>query len=191
MHSMLEEFQIVGRDLFLAGLNNSHSGNLSARLGDRLLITRRGAMLGRLREEDLIETGLWENDNNTSLASTEIGVHRSIYQNTPALAIVHAHPVQAIALSLLEDEIVPIDAEGSFYFDKIPVLKAEQTIGSLEVEAKLPKMLLENKIAMLRGHGSFAAGKNLEEAYHWTTSLGNICRIICLHKLLKNQVAHR
>ncbi|HWI54246.1 MAG TPA: class II aldolase/adducin family protein, partial [Desulfobacteria bacterium] len=100
---MYREFSQIGRDLFLQGLNSSHSGNMSIRLGDRLVITRRGSMLGRLKESDLIETGLDKNDSHITLASTEIGVHRSIYKNTSALSIVHAHPVYATALSLVDD----------------------------------------------------------------------------------------
>jgi len=182
---MLKEFQTFGRDLFLAGLNSSHSGNLSVRCGDRVVITRRGAMLGHLMERDIIETGLHKNDGNIVLASTEIRVHRAIYKETAALAIVHAHPVHAIALSLLEEEIIPLDSEGAYLLHKIPVLSAEHTIGSQELEEKLPGLLKEYKIVMVRGHGSFATGQLLEEAYQWTSSLENICRIIHITRTLK------
>jgi len=177
---MLEDFQRIGRDLFLTGLNNSHSGNLSVRRGDRIVITRRGSMLGHLEEKDLIETGLEKNDGNTVLASTEIGVHRAIYRGTSTLAVVHAHPVHAIALSLMENEIIPVDAEGAYLLQKAPVLAVEKTIGSSEVAEKLPGLLKEHKIVVVRGHGSFAAGQTLEEAYQWTSCLENVCRIIHL-----------
>ncbi len=182
---MLKDFQRVGRDLFLAGLNNSHSGNLSVRCGDRIVITRRGAMLGHLEEKDLIETGPGKNDADI-LASREIGVHRAVYNGTSALAIVHAHPVHAIALSLLEDEIIPIDSEGTYLLQKVPVISAKHTIGSKELEEKLPGILKEYKIVMVRGHGSFAVGQMLEEAYQWTSSLENVCRIIYLNRTLKD-----
>lgn len=188
---MLAEFQRIGRDLFIGGLNSSHSGNLSVRHGDRIVITRRGSMLGHLKERDLIETGLAKNDSKIVLASTEIGVHRAIYKNTSALAIVHAHPVHAIALSLLEEEIIPIDSEGAYLLHKIPVLSAEHTIGSKELEKKLPELLKEYKIVMVRGHGSFAVGQMIEEAYQWTSSLENISRIICLVRSLKGKVKDR
>ena len=103
---MLEEFQRIGRDLFLSGLVSSHGGNMSMRLGDRLVITRRGLQLGQITAEDIVETGLYEDDSNIMLASSETPVHRAIYLNTAALAVVHAHTKAAIALSLLEDEIV-------------------------------------------------------------------------------------
>jgi len=185
---MYREFSQIGRDLFLQGLNNSHSGNMSVRLGDRLVITRRGSMLGNLKERDLIETGLSKNDSHITLASTEIGVHRAIYQNTPALAIVHAHPVYATALSLIEDEIIPIDSEGQYMLHKIPVIGFEHTVGSSEVARILPEYLKEYKIVMIRGHGSFAVGQLIEEAYQWTSSLENICKIITLTRTLKGEV---
>ncbi|HWJ04110.1 MAG TPA: aldolase [Verrucomicrobiae bacterium] len=185
---MYREFSQIGRDLFLQGLNSSHSGNMSIRLGDRLVITRRGSMLGRLKESDLIETGLDKNDSHITLASTEIGVHRSIYKNTAALAIVHAHPVYATALSLVDEEIIPIDSEGQYMLHRIPVLSFEHTVGSEEVARILPEYLKEYKVVMIRGHGSFATGQLIEEAYQWTSSLENISKIIYLARTLSGDI---
>ena len=185
---MYKEFHHIGRDLFIQGLNSSHSGNMSVRLGDRIVITRRGSMLGNLREADLIETGLYKNDSRIILASTEINVHRAIYQNTSALAIVHAHPVYATALSLVDDEIIPIDSEGQYLLHKIPVASFEHTVGSDEVARLLPEYLKEYKLVMIRGHGSFAIGQLIEEAYQWTSSLENISKIIYLTRTLNGEV---
>ena len=77
------QFQEIGRDLYVADLVSSHGGNLSVRLGDRVIIKRRGAMLGRLKEGDLIETRLEKPDSGVVLASTELVVHRAIYLATP------------------------------------------------------------------------------------------------------------
>ena len=71
--AVLDQFRLIGRDLFLAGVISSHGGNMSVRMGDRILITRRGSMLAQLEERDIITTGLEENDANVMLASTEIG----------------------------------------------------------------------------------------------------------------------
>ncbi len=188
---MHREFSQIGRDLFHQGLNSSHSGNMSIRLGDRLVITRRGSMLGRLKESDLIETGLDKNDSHITLASTEIGVHRSIYKNTSALAIVHAHPVYATALSLVDEEIIPIDSEGQYMLHKIPILSFEHTVGSEEVARVLPEYLKEYKVVMIRGHGSFATGQLIEEAYQWTSSLENISKIIYLTRTLQGDIKEK
>lgn len=185
---MYEDFIKIGRDLFLQGVISSHGGNMSIRVGDRILITRRGSMLGNLSKEDIIETGLEENDSGIVLASTEIGVHRSIYKETSALAVVHAHPVMATVVSLIEDEIVPLDSEGSYLLHKVPVVSTEQTVGSKEVERVVPQMLKKYKIVMLRGHGSFARGELLEEAYQLTSCLENVCKIIYYSYPLKEKI---
>ncbi len=176
--AVLEQFQRIGRDLFVAGLLSSHGGNMSVRQGDRILVTRRGSMLARLEERDVIEIGLEQNDANVTLASTEIIVHRAIYQATSALAIVHTHPPYAIAQSLVKDEIVPADSEGSYLLHKVPVVAAQLTAGSKEVAELLPRWLKEYDLVMLRGHGPFAIGHLLEEAYQLTSVLEMACRIL-------------
>ncbi len=175
---MHEQFKQVGRDLFLQNAVSSHGGNISVRVGDRIHITRRGSMIHNLTENDIIETGLNEDDSGIALASTELKVHRGIYKSTTATAIVHAHPVNAIALSLDQDVIVPLDSEASYVLHKIPVLSAEHTIGSEEVMNIVSDALKNYKIVMLRGHGSFAIGNMLEEAYQWTSELEVAAQII-------------
>jgi L-fuculose-phosphate aldolase len=186
--AILEQFQSIGRDLFVAGLVSSHGGNMSVRQGDRILITRRGSMLAQLAERDIIDIGLEENDANVTLASTEIVVHRAIYQQTSALAIVHTHPPYAIAQSLVKDEIVPVDSEGSYLLHKVPVVEAQLTAGSAEVAELLPRWLKEYDLVMLRGHGPFAIGHLLEEAYQLTSVLEMACRIMTIADGLGEQV---
>ena len=184
---MLEQFQLFGRDLFLRGLTSSHGGNMSVRLGDRVLITRTGAMLGHLEEKDLIETSLEDLDSSVMLASSELLVHRAIYKNTSALAIVHVHPPHAIALSMIEqDEIIPIDNEGSYVFHKIPIIQTELTTGSKEVAKLASARLRDYRLIMLRGHGCFSIGAVLEEAFQWCSSLEEACRVMCYTRWLQN-----
>ena len=161
---------------------------MSVRMGDRILITRRGSMLAQLEERDIISTGLEENDANVMLASTEIGVHRAIYQGTSAQAIVHTHPPYAIARSLVCDEVVPIDSEGSYLLHKVPVVAAELTAGSKEVATLLPQWLKEYDVIMLRGHGPFAIGHLLEEAYQLTSVFEMTCKIMTIAESMGQRV---
>ncbi|HQG54483.1 MAG TPA: aldolase [Thermoleophilia bacterium] len=186
--AVLEQFQRVGRDLFVAGLISSHGGNMSVRQGDRILITRRGSMLAHLEERDVVDIGLEENDANVALASTEIVVHRAIYAATSALAVVHTHPPYAIAQSLVKDEIVPMDSEGSYLLHKVPVVAAQLTAGSSEVAELLPQWLKEYDLVMLRGHGPFAIGHLLEEAYQLTSVLEMTCRILTISEAMGGEV---
>jgi L-fuculose-phosphate aldolase len=179
-----EQFKEIGRDLYEAGMISSHGGNLSMRLGDRVVIKRRGAQLGRLKPHDLIETGLEKNDSGVTLASTELLAHRMIYMQTPALAIVHCHPRTAVAFSLSRDELVPIDNEASYLLKKVPVVAEEFASGTPEMANKLAAALQSYKIVMLRGHGSFAIGQTLDEAFHWSSTLEESCQIMLMAKLI-------
>jgi L-fuculose-phosphate aldolase len=182
---ILSQFQTVGHDLFTKGLVSSHSGNLSIRLGERIIITRRNSGLGCLQEHDLIETGINKNDRNTPLASIELAVHRAIYRETPALAIVHAHPPHAVALSLTETEIVPIDAEGLSTVGRVPVLGWHMDVKPGGLVDIIAQALKQHRIIMVHGHGSFAIGQLLEEAHNYTTTLEESCQVICLLKSLQ------
>lgn len=153
---------------------------MSIRLGDRLVITRRGSMLGNLRPEDLIETGVEKDDSGIALASSEILVHRAIYRRTAAQAILHSHPPHGVVLSLDQDEIIPIESEGSYLLHRVPVVVAEKTIGSGEAAELISGALVEYKLCMLRGHGLFAGGHLLEEAYQWTSTFEASARIVYL-----------
>jgi L-fuculose-phosphate aldolase len=179
-----EMFREIGRDLYTANMISSHGGNLSIRVGDRVVVKRRGAMLGNLKPHDLIETGLEKNDSGVALASTELLVHRIIYLRTPALAIVHCHPRTAIAYSLSREEIVPIDNEASYLLKKVPVISEEFASGTPQMADKAAAALQNYKIIMLRGHGSFATGQTLDEAFHWTTTLEESCQIALAAKLI-------
>ncbi len=181
---LYEEFRDIGRDIFVSGLTSSHGGNMSVRVGDKIIIKRRGAQLGRLKPSDLVVTSLYGKDSGITRASTELIVHRAIYLKTSALAIIHAHPRTAITLSLSRDEIIPIDNEGSYLLRKVPVVSVELASGTQQMAQVVSEALREYKIIVQRGHGSFSIGQTLEEAYHWLSTLEEASDIILEHKLL-------
>jgi L-fuculose-phosphate aldolase len=45
-------------------------------------------------------------------------------------------------------------------------------------------MLAQYKIVMLRGHGSFAIGQTLDEAFHWSSTLEESCQIAVATKII-------
>jgi L-fuculose-phosphate aldolase len=184
---MIEEttfsvFRDIGRDIFLRGLISSHAGNMSIRLGEKILITRRASMIGQLKAGDIIEVEIEKDDGRIPMASSEFVVHRAIYENTNALSVVHAHPSYATLLSMSEEELVPIDAEGSYLLKKVPVVSPEKTIGSEEASRVVSECLKNYKVVLIRGHGSFARGDTLEEAYMLTSSLESSAFLLYHHK---------
>jgi L-fuculose-phosphate aldolase len=177
--TLVRSFVETGRDIFVAGLISSHGGNLSVRLDDRIVITRRGSMLGRLRADDLVETGI-EPCSGDERCSRELVVHREVYRRTGALAVAHAHPVHAIARSFRADTIVPEDSEGRYILGEVPVVAAAETIGSPEAAVLVADALAKHPVVLLRSHGAFARGETLEEAFYHLSVLEASARILDL-----------
>jgi L-fuculose-phosphate aldolase len=182
---MLTQFQTIGQALFSQGLVSPQGGNLSVKVGERLVITHRGSALGSIQEGDLVETGVCKNNRVTPLASTELEVHRCIYKNTSALAVVHAHPPYAVALSFTEREIVPRDLEGRALLSSVPIIDGEEVGETKELADEIARLMGEHRVVLVRGHGSFAASQLLEEAYYHTVVLEHSCRLLYLLKALR------
>jgi L-fuculose-phosphate aldolase len=183
----LTQFQNIGRSLFSRGLVSSQSGNLSIRMGERIIITRRGSNLGALQEKDLIETGINKNDRSTPMASVELPVHRAIYQHTQARAIVHAHPTHTVALSMSVKEIASPHLENFCALGEVPVLGWDQEVKPGGLSDIIAEGLREHRIVVVHGHGSFAIGQLLDEAYNSTTGLEEACEILCLMKSMQTK----
>jgi L-fuculose-phosphate aldolase len=181
----LNKFQNIGRSLFIRGLVSSESGNLSIRMGERLIITRRGSNLGALEEKDLVETGINKNDRATPLASVELPVHRAIYLNTQARAIVHAHPTHVTALSVIDKQISSEHLENICALGPVPVIGWGMEVKPGSMPEIIAEALKNCRIVAVHGHGSFAVGQLLEEAYNCTTGLEEACEILCLLKSMQ------
>jgi L-fuculose-phosphate aldolase len=158
-------------------------------MGDRLIITRRDSNLGALQEKDLIETGIFKNDRWTPMASVELPVHRAIYQNTSAKAIVHAHPPHATALSMSEKEIASSHLEDFNALGRVPVLGWEMEVKPGGLADLISGALKDHRIVVVYGHGSFAVGQLLDEAYNCTSGLEEACEVLCLMKSMRINIA--
>jgi L-fuculose-phosphate aldolase len=160
-----KSFDLVGKDVSSRGLISTHSGNMSMLSGGKIIITRRSAMLGWLQPEDLVIIDLHDEDAHSGLiASTEANVHRNIYKHTDAMAILHTHSPCTTALSMVEDELTCIDAEGMLLYKKIPIVECDVPVGSYEVAEKVPPPLQNYPAVVVRSHGVFAKGTTLEDA---------------------------
>ena len=175
--SIYHIFRKIGKHLVQHSYNTSHSGNISIKSGGKIIIKRRAGMLGDLEPEDLIETDLKEEDSGSLIASTELGVHRAIYLETDAMAVIHAHNPYCVALSLVEDEITCIDAEGFALYKKIPIIDVEIPAGAYYTSIEVPKVLKNYPFVIVRGHGIFAKGMTLEDALQYVTGAEQSAKI--------------
>jgi L-fuculose-phosphate aldolase len=172
------ELARVGRRVIAEGLVSGNFGNASIRSRDGFFVKRTGAYLddpGPLAFVPL------EGDLPAE-ASREALIHRAIYQETRHGAVLHAHPVFAVTLSLSREKVVPVDSRGRLLCPAIPVVDGEP--GSQVLADRVAHGLMHGKIVIARGHGTFAAGKDLEEAYLVTTAAEHACRILYLSGML-------
>jgi L-fuculose-phosphate aldolase len=182
---MWQEIARFGKKLVDAGLVESHFGNISVRVGNKMIITRSGIALDDINEAGVVEVDL---DNPSSLdiiASSETIVHRRIYKTTSALAIIHAHTPFAVIQSFLEAErVIPIDSEGQYFLHEIPIVRGG--VGTPELAENTASALQEHKGVIVYSHGAFAIGKILEEAYVVTTQIEHSCKVKYFVEQAKN-----
>lgn len=182
---MWREMSRIGKKLVENGLVESHFGNISVRVGKRMLITRSGCALDEITQDAVVEVSIDGSCALDMIASSEAIVHRAIYRNTAALAIVHAHCPFAVTLSLLAegDSISPVDSEGQYFLGEVPIVKGG--IGSDELAQNLATSLASHKASIIYSHGTFATGKVLDEAYVLSTQVEHSCKIKYWYDLAK------
>jgi L-fuculose-phosphate aldolase len=171
------EFERIGKRLFAEHLVGGNFGNISVREGDDgFYIKRSGAYLDVATEPVFVPLA----GEVPTGASSEYRVHREVYRKTPHRAIVHAHPPAAVAISLVRDEVRPEDSEGIMFCPVIAVVSGAP--GSQEIADTVSDALINAKLVIARGHGTFAAGKTLDEAYLYTSLAEHACRVLCFRQ---------
>jgi L-fuculose-phosphate aldolase len=159
-----QDISRFGKKTVISGLTSSRFGNISIQQGEKIFITGTGSMLDELDESQVVEVDLGGPCDQDKIASSETCVHRAIYQSTTNKAIIHTHSPYAVALSLLErEEIMPLDSEGMIFLGAMPIVEGHYGTDMLARAASFA--LQTHKACIARGHGVFAAGKSLSDAY--------------------------
>ncbi|MGD1004183.1 MAG: aldolase [Methanoregulaceae archaeon] len=174
-----QDFKRIGKRLFDEHLVGGNFGNISIKVKNGMYITSTGSFLDDPGDLVLVN---FEGEVPPQ-TSSEFRVHRQIYRKTQHSAIVHAHPPYAVAASLVFDNIIPKDSEGQLLCPSIPVVVERP--GSDELAQNVANSLIDSNLVIARGHGTFAAGKSLNEAYLFTSLAEYSCRVITFEKDLK------
>lgn len=159
------------------GLVVGTSGNVSARVGDTVLVTPSGVPYDRLGPRDAVGVDLDGRQVFGTLAPTsELPMHLAVYGTTDAAAVVHTHAVHATAVSTLVDEVPAIHyltgALGG------PVRVAGYALyGTDELADAMLEALRDRSGCLLRNHGTVVHGATLDQAYDRTAQLEWMCRV--------------
>jgi len=180
----MESIIKFGKKIVEQNLATSFFGNLSIRENDKLLITKTGTMLDELSKDDIVEVSLFERSELDNIASSELIVHRYIYLETDANAVMHTHSLYSILMGNLDPYYIEIETGEAVPFLKtVPIVEGRS--GSLELAKNVSRKLKDYKLVIVRDHGVFAKGKELKECYIYISALEHYAKYYYLKKFLK------
>ena len=147
------------------GLVIGIAGNVSARDGDKIVITPSARRYDTLRPEELCVVGLAGQPLDLPLRpSSELPMHLAAYQQTAAGAVVHTHSMFATAVATSCPELPAIHYTIGFLGGPVPVVPYA-TFGTRELADGLRAALTDRPVALLQNHGAVAVGQDVEQAY--------------------------
>ncbi len=158
----------AGRSLYDRNLVAATDGNLSARIGEgRYLCTPSGCSLGEMQPADIVIADAagakLEGGGNVS---SEFFTHLAAYEERPDIAaVVHAHPPNAVALTLAAVSMEPyILPELVFAVGGVPTAPYA-TPGTKEGAEVIRDLIRECDALLLDRHGALTVGDGVVDAY--------------------------
>ncbi len=186
-NELIEYGKLCGVKNFTPGV----SGNLSARYGDKIVITSSGSANGYLSEEDF---SVIDFDGNVvegnPKASSEKLLHCEFYKIREDVDyIIHVHSPYlstfAACNRALDDAIM---AENVFYFGQIPL--AEYGLpSSRDLVEKTSKYFKDYNAVLMANHGFIVGDKTLKEAYLKLELAESYAQVVINSKLLGGAVS--
>lgn len=180
-----EDLVAISRRGYERGLVVGVSGNNSLRVPgtDLVLIKSTGGCLG---EMDTSGTVLIRLDGTVldpgRRPSKEWRWHLGIYRTRPDVgAIVHLHPPHAVAYAVADETPPLVHTAARAYLGsvrRVGLLPAGSTALADEVMEVFadPKV----RVALMREHGTIAAGPDIRTAHYWTEYLDDVARVAML-----------
>ncbi|MFH9943860.1 class II aldolase/adducin family protein [Streptomyces murinus] len=159
------------------GLVVGTSGNVSARVGDLVLVTPSGVPYDRLTPDDITGVDLTGRQVlGTLVPTSELPMHLAVYRTTDARAIVHTHAVHATAVSMLVPELPLVHYMAAALGGPVRVAPYA-TYGTDELAEHMLRALVDRSGCLLRNHGTLTYGATLDQAYDRTAQLEWMCRL--------------
>lgn len=162
------------RALGAEGLIAGSSGNVSARLGEGMVISPSGTSAAEVTEAGLVRMGL---DAHAPRASSEWALHAALYRGRPELgAVVHTHSDACTALACL-GEGLPAFHYGVLAFGGDEVRCGRYvTFGTPELADVAAEAMAGRTACLLSNHGMIAAGADMAAAVGAARALETLAR---------------
>lgn len=152
------------------------SGHIAARDGgdpNVMWINSRKASRSTLTAEDIVPVNLrtGERIGEGDEAPSEFHIHRAILNARPDVhAICHTHPDYVVALSIAGKTLHPVHPAGGFLPESAPLFDDANLINTEARGEAVARVLGQNCVAVLRGHGIVVVGSSVEEIVMRTIS---------------------
>lgn len=158
----------IGRRLWERRYVAANDGNISARLGDRILVTPTGLSKGFLKPTDLVVVSqAGEKLSGDLPATSELPMHLAVYRERADVgAVVHAHPPKATGFAVagvpLAQCVLP---EVILTLGEVP-LAGYATPSTDEVARSISEFIPRYNAILLSNHGVLTLGSDLSQAYY-------------------------
>lgn len=171
----------TARQLAAEGMNKGTSGNVSARLGDSLLITPTGMAPAQQSAADMVwlaaDGSILSQEGSTARRpSSEWQIHRDIYAARPEFgAVIHTHSPFATALACLRREIPPFHYMIARFGGATLRCANYATFGTEGLSQAALAALQDRNACLLANHGMLACGRDLPQALAHAVELESLC----------------
>jgi L-fuculose-phosphate aldolase len=157
----------VARRLAAAGMALGSAGNVSARHGRFVAVTRAGATLATVTSEDIVVVGVdgspVEGTASMPPPTSELALHLGAYRRFGTGAVIHSHAPVSTALACVVDELPAVHYQMVALGGPVRVAPYA-TFGTPEL-AELTLDALQDRYAVLMAnHGALTIGEDLEAA---------------------------
>jgi len=179
----------VCRRMYARGLISGGQGNVSVRIdAETILITPSGVNKGFLVPEDLVAADMEGRTLGGQIAarpvSSEVKVHLAAYRRRPDChAVVHAHPIASVALTLAGISLEPVYLPESAITLGVVPTGPYATPSSDELAEGVERLADRHNVIMMERHGAVCFGPDPFSAYDRLESLEHNSRIILLARL--------
>lgn len=179
------ELIAAARSLFGRSLTHGSTGNISVRLGERIIVTPTGSSLGAVEAHELSVIDLDGRHIDGAAPSKEAFLHAAILRARPqASAVVHTHSTHAAAVSCLADVdddnvLPPLTAYFAMRIGTLPLLPYFAP-GDTALEALAEQKARDHLALLLRNHGPVVSGRSLAAAMDALEELEETAKLFLL-----------
>jgi len=166
----------TARQTVVQGLNQSASGNVSARWADGFLVTPSGLPGATLQPAQMVFVGLDGVARSELKPSSEWRIHRDLYAARPEVhAVVHAHSPHAVSLSCLRRAIPPFHYMVAAAGGRDIRCADYATFGTEALSHAVLAALQDRRACLMSNHGQVAVGASLDAALDLALEVEALC----------------